>query len=61
MDRKIIELTKYNGGFQCILCCETEATMKLTVNRVKYDDSVTAFHICDKCLAKMQRDIEVCE
>ena len=61
MEKKIIELTKNDGGFQCILCCEKQATIKFKVNRVKYDDSVTAFYICDECLAKMQRDIEVCE
>ena len=62
MNKKIIELTKYNGGFTCLLCCDNEATIKVTVNRVKYDDSVTAFHICDKCLTRMQNDIQkICE
>jgi hypothetical protein len=61
MEKKIIELTKYNDGFQCIICCERKATIKFKVNRPKHDDSVTSFHICDECLAKMQKDIETCE
>lgn len=62
MDKRIIELTKNKNGFNCILCCDNEATIKVTVNRVKYDDSVTAFYVCDKCLARMQNDIQkICE
>lgn len=61
MEKKIIEITKVNDGHQCLLCCNNEATMKFELNRVKYGDSVISFHICDECLAQMQKDIEVCE
>ena len=62
MDKRIIELTKYDGDFTCLLCCDNKATVKLKINRVKYDDSVIAFHICDKCLARMQDNIQkICE
>lgn len=61
MEKKIIEITKVNDGHQCLLCCNNEATMKFELNRVKYGDSVISFDICDECLARMQKDIEVCE
>ena len=62
MEKKIIELTKDSGGFDCILCCENEATTKVMVNRVKYDDSIVGFYVCDQCLAKMKDDIQkTCE
>lgn len=61
MEKKIIELTKVNDGHQCLLCCKNEATMKFELNRVKYGDSVISLHICDECLARMQKDIEVCQ
>lgn len=61
MEKKIIELTKVNDGHQCLLCCKNEATMKFELNRVKYGDSVISFDICDGCLSRMQKDIEVCQ
>jgi hypothetical protein len=62
MEKKIIELTKVNDGSQCLLCCEREATVKLEINRVKYNDGVIGFYVCDKCLIKMQNDIQkICE
>ena len=62
MEKKIIELTKVDYESQCLLCCEREATVKVDINRVKYDDGVIGFHVCDKCLAKMQQDIQkICE
>ena len=62
MEKKIIELTKIDYESQCLLCCENEATIKVNINRVKYDDGVIGFHVCDKCLAKMQQDIQkICE
>lgn len=62
MEKKIIELTKVNDGSQCLLCCEREATVKLEINRVKYNDGIIGFHVCDKCLIKMQNDIQrICE
>ena len=61
MENKIINLTKVNDGYQCLLCCKNEATMKFEVHRVKYGDSVISLHICDECLSRMQKDIEVCQ
>ena len=62
MKRKIINLTKETDGSTCLLCCEREATVKVAINRVKYDDNVIGFHVCDKCLSVMQQDIQkICE
>ena len=62
MEKKIIELKKIHYESDCLLCCERPATVKLKINRVKYDDSVISFHTCDECLAKMQGDIQkICE
>ena len=62
MEKRSIELTKINEEGQCLLCCEREATVKVEINRVKYDDNVIGFHVCDKCLSKMQSDIQkICE
>ena len=62
MEKKIIELTKINDGHQCLLCCERDATIKIEINRVKYNDGVIGFDVCDKCLSRMQSDIQkICE
>ena len=62
MEKKIIELTKVSDQHQCLLCCEREATVKVAINRVKYNDNVIGFDVCDKCLSKMQEDIQkICE
>lgn len=62
MEKKIIELTKINNGHQCLLCCEQDATIKVAISRVKYNDSVISFDVCDQCLSKMQSDIQkICE
>ena len=62
MEKKIIVLTKHSDGYECLLCCEREATVKVKINRVKYDDNVIGFHVCDKCLSQMQDDIhKICE
>ena len=62
MEKKIINLTKNSNGYQCLLCCERDATVKVEINRVKYDDSVISFDVCDVCLAKMQQNIQkICE
>ena len=60
MEKKIIELEqiKVLDYKTCLLCCEKPATTKLTINRVKYDDTVTSFNVCDECVSKMQKDIE---
>lgn len=62
MEKKIINLSKETEGGTCLLCCEKEATVKVAINRVKYDDNVIGFHVCDKCLSQMQEDIQkICE
>lgn len=62
MEKKIIVLTKHSDGYECLLCCEREATVRVEINRVKYGDNVIGFNVCDKCLAKMQNDIQkTCE
>lgn len=62
MEKRIIELTKVNDGSNCLLCCEREATVEVKINRVKYDDGVIGFNVCDQCLAQMQNDInKICE
>lgn len=61
MEKKIINITKNNNEGVCLLCCENTAALKMEINRVKYDENVVSFHICDECLVKMQKDIEVCE
>lgn len=61
MKHRIIELIKNNDN-QCLLCCDRDATVKLSINRVKYGDSVVSIHVCNECLAKMQNDIQkICE
>lgn len=61
MEKKIIELTQSDNGFNCIICCQKEATIKFKVNRPRHDDSVTSFYVCDECLKKMKQDIEAYE
>ena len=62
MEKRIIELTKINDGHQCLLCCVREATVKVVINRAKYNDSVIGFDVCDQCLLRMQSDIQkICE
>jgi hypothetical protein len=62
MEKKIIELTKMNDSSNCLLCCEREATVEVKINRIKYDDGVIGFSVCDKCLCRMQEDIQkICE
>jgi hypothetical protein len=61
MENRLIELTK-NNECKCLLCCERDATVKFSINRVKYGDVVMSMHVCNECLAKMQNDIQkICE
>ena len=62
MEKKIVNLTKEIDGGVCLLCCEREATVKVEINRIKYNDGVIGFNVCDKCLSQMQSDIQkICE
>ena len=63
MEKKIIELTMVDyEGCKCLLCCDREATIHIDIHRVKYNDGVIGFDVCDQCLAQMQQDIhKICE
>lgn len=61
MERKIIELIKLNDEYTCLICCERPGTIKMKINRLVLDDCITTFSICNECLAKMQKEIEICE
>ena len=61
MSKKIIHLTKKDDGGTCLICCKNNATIKMQITRIKYDDSIMTFYTCDSCLAQMQREIETCE
>lgn len=58
MEKKIVELSKIDTGYQCIICCEKESTTRIRIKRLVYDDNIASFYVCDECLAKMQKDIE---
>jgi hypothetical protein len=62
MEKKIINLINYSDGYECLLCCDREATVKVEINRVRRGDNVISFNVCDKCLSIMQNDIQkTCE
>ena len=62
MEKRIIELSQADQHHKCLLCGKTDATIKMTINRVIYDDSVISFTMCDECLSKAQQDIQkICE
>lgn len=65
MEKKIIELSnlpEHEQASKCLICGYV-ADCELKINRINlgYDDSIISFNICNLCLAKMQRDIEICE
>jgi hypothetical protein len=61
MEKKLIELTKNDEG-KCLLCCERDGTVKFSIKRDKYDDTIVSMNVCSRCLAKMQNDIQkICE
>lgn len=59
MEPKIIELTKSDDNYQCLVCCANPATNKMKINRLVLDDCIISFSICNECLAKMQKEIEI--
>ena len=61
MERKIIHLEDSNDNHQCIICCQRNATTRVKIQRLAYDDSLIIFHVCNGCLFKMQKDIEICK
>lgn len=58
---KLISLTKTDDDYNCLLCCQRPAVIKMEILRSKYNDSVISFSVCNKCLSQMQKDIETCE
>jgi hypothetical protein len=62
MENKIIELTQGQEGRHCLTCGSDDGNIKIRIQRIKPVDCITSFHICDKCLAQMQKDIQkICE
>jgi hypothetical protein len=65
MEKKIVELSSLEEHEQTSKClvCGYVADHKLKINRINlgYDDSIISFNVCNSCLAKMQKDIEICE
>lgn len=61
MENKILEITNNDNGYKCLLCCKNVATLKIKINRLVNDDSIISFHVCDTCLAQMQKEIKICE
>jgi hypothetical protein len=62
MERKIIELNPADAYCKCLLCGKMGATVKMTINRTIYNDSVVTFNMCDECLSRAQQDIQkICE
>ena len=61
MKNKIIKITKIDNDYKCLICCKNNATIKMRINRLVNNDSVISFHVCNKCLVKMQKEIETYE
>ena len=61
MGNRIIEITKTDSDYKCLICCKNHATTKMKINRLVNDDNVISFHVCNECLAQMQKEIEICE
>ena len=64
MEKKIINLSRANEDYGCIICCKGSATTKVEILRLTghKNDSLISFNVCDDCLAKMQQDIQkICE
>ena len=61
MEKKIIQVTKMDTDYKCILCCEKLSTTRIRIQRLAYEDNIASFFVCDECLAKMQREIGICK
>ena len=62
MEKKIIELTDNKEGNHCLTCGADDGHIKIRLQRLNPVDCITSFYICDKCLSKMQQDIQkICE
>jgi hypothetical protein len=58
MENKIIELIQDNEGNHCLTCGSENGNIKVRIQRIKPVDCIISFHICDKCLVQMQKDIQ---
>lgn len=58
---KIIELKKSEDGLKCLICCKKQASLKFKISRPEHEDTVSSFHVCDSCIAQMQREIQIQE
>ena len=61
MERNIIKVTSNNDNTFCMICSERNASTKIKIRRLSYNDTILNLYVCDKCLAKMQREIEICK
>lgn len=43
------------------MCGCKNATMVMKINRPKREDNIISFQVCNDCLAKMKKEIEICE
>ena len=59
MTKRIIEVTKTDADYKCIMCCEKQSTTRIRIKRLAYEDNIASFFVCDECLSKMQKDIEI--
>ena len=65
MQKKIVELSslaEYEKVQKCNICGYV-ADHRLNINRINLgrDELLVSFNVCNSCLAKMQREIEICE
>jgi hypothetical protein len=58
MDNNIIELIQSKEDYHCLTCGSDAGKIKVRIQRINPVDCITSFHICDQCLAKMQKDIQ---
>jgi hypothetical protein len=61
MEKKIIEVTRMDTDYKCILCCKNMSTTRINIKRLAYKDYIANFFVCDECLAKMRKEIGICE
>ena len=61
MKKEIIEVEKMDTDYTCIVCCKRPSSTRIRIKRLAYEDNIASFFVCDECLAKMQREIEICE
>lgn len=49
--------TEFGNERGCISCGDRDhSTVKVKINRDKYNDNIITFHLCKKCLNKLARE-----